>query len=45
MANILINRDKCIGCGQCERDCLCDAIYMDEGKAKVGTKGCIKCGH
>lgn len=45
MANILINRDKCIGCGQCERDCLCDAVYMDEGKAKVGTKGCIKCGH
>ena len=45
MANILINRDKCIGCGQCQRDCLCDTIYMDEGKARVGTKRCIKCGH
>lgn len=43
----LINRDKCVGCGRCERSCPKKTIVMVErgGKktAKINKKNCIKC--
>ena len=41
---VVINRDKCIGCGLCTDDCLAHAILLADGKAAV-VKGCFHCGH
>lgn len=45
MANMLVNKEKCVGCGLCARDCLRDTIFMRDGKAEIDVSGCIKCGH
>ena len=45
MANMTVNKGKCIGCGLCVRDCLRNTIFMREGKAEIDVSGCIKCGH
>ena len=39
-----IDREKCIGCGLCLKDCLGKAISLDSGRAEV-IKGCFMCGH
>lgn len=44
MEKIVIDEAKCVGCGECVRDCVSSAIYLDGGKAKIRT-GCIECGH
>ncbi len=41
---IRIDTEKCIGCGQCVKDCLNRALKIEEGKAVV-TKPCFLCGH
>lgn len=41
---VIIDESKCVGCGECARDCVSSAIYIDGGKARV-RKGCIECGH
>ena len=41
---ILINRELCIGCGLCVKDCPGNALKLEEGKA-VYTRQCIECGH
>lgn len=45
MANMLVNKEKCVGCGLCIRDCLRNTIFMRDGKAEIDVSGCIKCGH
>ena len=45
MANMLVNKEKCVGCGLCARDCLRNTIFMRDGKAEIDVSGCIKCGH
>ena len=40
-----INRDKCIACMQCIKDCPTQVISLVEGKAEINNTGCIKCGH
>ena len=45
MANMLVSREKCVGCGLCIRDCLRNTIFMRDGKAEIDVSGCIKCGH
>lgn len=40
-----IDIEKCIGCGQCIKDCFPMDIEMVDGKAKINNKVCIKCGH
>lgn len=45
MANILIDKEKCIGCGLCEKDCSRGAIDMSGEKTEVNTLLCNKCGH
>ena len=41
---IIINEEKCIGCGLCAKDCPAARITVDEGKA-VWSGECIQCGH
>ncbi len=42
-----IDKDKCDGCGSCERTCMGDVIQMREGKAyiayAVDCTGCMWC--
>ena len=45
MANMLVDKEKCVGCGLCARDCLRNTIFMRDGKAEIDVSGCIKCGH
>ena len=40
-----INKNKCIGCGACEKDCFPNAIEMMDDKAYIKNEHCIKCGH
>lgn len=45
MANVVINRETCIGCGLCVNDCSRGAIVLEEEKAKVNLDLCNECGH
>lgn len=40
-----INKEKCVGCGQCLKDCLFDDIILENKKAEIKNDACIKCGH
>ena len=40
-----VNKDICIGCGQCVKDCPTRTISMVDGKAEIDNSRCIKCGH
>jgi len=42
---VIVDTDKCIGCGLCEKDCVGLAIKVCEGKANVTEETCIGCGH
>ena len=44
MEKIVIDKEKCIGCGQCAKDCVAGAIIVQDGKAQL-RRGCIECGH
>ncbi|MBE6050455.1 MAG: 4Fe-4S dicluster domain-containing protein [Clostridium sp.] len=40
-----VDREKCIACQQCIKDCPATDIYLKEGKAHIKNENCIKCGH
>ncbi|SHH81232.1 nitroreductase family protein [Clostridium grantii] len=40
-----VNSEKCIGCGQCVKDCFARDIEITEGKANIRNVTCFKCGH
>ncbi|KZL91502.1 nitroreductase family protein [Clostridium magnum] len=40
-----VNNEKCIGCGQCVKDCFLRDIEIVDGKAKINNVSCMKCGH
>lgn len=42
--SVLIDLEKCTGCGACVKDCPGSAIVISDGKASV-RKPCITCGH
>lgn len=42
---MLVNDEKCIGCGLCVKDCLLSCIKIKDGKAKIRNLTCFKCGH
>lgn len=41
---VVVDQEKCIGCGSCERDCFGKVIHLSNGKAVVEKK-CMECGH
>lgn len=43
--HIKIDREKCIGCGLCEGDCVAHNIALEDRKARVRAQDCILCGH
>ena len=43
--HIKIDREKCIGCGLCEGDCVAHNIALEDGQARVRAQDCILCGH
>lgn len=42
---IIIDTNKCIGCGLCQSDCVAFDIKIQNGKAAALNKSCIQCGH
>ncbi len=42
---VIIDKDKCFGCGLCAKDCVSFDIEIMDGKASSLKKGCIACGH
>ena len=42
---ILIDSDKCTGCGSCAGDCRRNALKIENEKAVVIKSDCLKCGH
>lgn len=45
MKYIEINKDLCIGCGKCVKDCVSEKIRLVDGKAEFLYERCIQCGH
>lgn len=42
---IVIDKEKCIGCGLCTKDCVAHNITIENGKANIISNDCIMCGH
>ena len=46
MPTLVIDKDRCIGCGQCAADCLPQALQMRDGSpAMVKEESCMDCHH
>lgn len=45
MKPVIINKEKCIGCGKCAADCVSEKIKIIDGKAEFMYERCIQCGH
>lgn len=43
--HVIIDKEKCIGCGLCVKDCVGCDIEIIDGKAVAHGKSCITCGH
>lgn len=41
---IMINKDKCVGCGMCAKVCVAHNIAINNKKAETILDDCIKCG-
>ncbi|MCL6458994.1 MAG: 4Fe-4S dicluster domain-containing protein, partial [Gorillibacterium sp.] len=42
---MIVDEEKCTGCGQCVKDCFLADIELIEGKARIHNVSCMKCGH
>lgn len=42
---IKVDKEKCIGCSLCEKDCVSSNIELCNKKAEIKSQGCIMCGH
>lgn len=45
MEQVIIDRQKCTGCGVCADVCPYRTIAMVDGRAEYGRTGCFLCGH
>lgn len=45
MNTIIIDNEKCIGCGSCVKDCVCSHLFITDQKASAAETDCIECGH
>lgn len=45
METINIDREKCVGCGQCVKDCVAGILRLNNGKTELQGTSCIGCGH
>ncbi len=45
MKPIIIDKEKCIGCGKCVKDCVSEKLAIEYGKAVFKYERCIQCGH
>lgn len=44
-STVMIDKQKCIGCGQCCKDCPSHVLELQRGKATTVSENCLKCGH
>lgn len=42
---VQIDTEKCVGCGNCVKDCPGHALEMEDGKARMKNPLCISCAH
>ncbi|MGB6127218.1 MAG: nitroreductase family protein [Psychrilyobacter sp.] len=42
---MVVDKEKCIGCEMCVKDCFPKDIEMIDGKAHINNITCFKCGH
>ena len=45
MNHLIIDTEKCIGCGKCARMCMKNNIVIENRKAKETGNGCLECSH
>lgn len=45
MKPIIIDKEKCIGCGKCVSDCVSEKLSLVNNKAEFMYENCLKCGH
>ena len=45
MEAVIIDREKCIGCGECAADCVSHHIVIEDSRARTLGNRCIECGH
>lgn len=45
MKPIAINKNLCVGCEKCVKDCVSEKIKIVDGKAEFMYENCIQCGH
>ena len=45
MKPVIIDKDKCIGCGKCIKDCVSEKLKLVDDKAQFMFERCIQCGH
>ena len=43
MSGLVVDAEKCVGCGRCVRTCANDGIEVVERRARV-LDGCVSCG-
>jgi NAD-dependent dihydropyrimidine dehydrogenase PreA subunit len=43
--NMIIDRETCIGCGNCVFTCTVEAIHLKDDKAEIDREGCVECGN
>jgi Fe-S-cluster-containing hydrogenase component 2 len=41
---VIVDQEKCTGCGKCEEVCPVEAIEMASDKAVVDEEACVDCG-
>jgi nitroreductase/NAD-dependent dihydropyrimidine dehydrogenase PreA subunit len=42
---MIVDKEKCVGCGLCVKDCFPSDIKIVENKAEIRNVTCMKCGH